>query len=81
MSTRRVATPAGEAAFDHGAQYFTARDAGFRIQVEAWAAAGIAARWPAAGPDAWVGTPGHERPGEGACRWAGCHLVLPRWTR
>ena len=26
MSTRRVDTPLGQAAFDHGAQYFTARD-------------------------------------------------------
>jgi predicted NAD/FAD-dependent oxidoreductase len=62
MSTRRVATALGEAAFDHGAQYFTARDDGFRQKVEAWGAAGIAARWPAAGPDAWVGTPGMNAP-------------------
>ncbi|MEM8709982.1 MAG: FAD-dependent oxidoreductase [Planctomycetota bacterium] len=30
-------------AFDHGAQYFTARDARFREQVDAWVEAGIAA--------------------------------------
>jgi predicted NAD/FAD-dependent oxidoreductase len=58
MSTRRVDTPLGQVAFDHGAQYFTARDAGFRAQVADWAAAGAAAPWPVAGADAWVGTPG-----------------------
>jgi predicted NAD/FAD-dependent oxidoreductase len=62
MSTRRVATPQGEAGFDHGAQYFTVRDAGFRRQVVAWAAGGVAARWPAAGPDAWVGAPAMNAP-------------------
>lgn len=32
---------------DHGAQYFTARDAAFRDEVEAWEAAGVVARWNA----------------------------------
>ncbi|PPU78281.1 FAD-dependent oxidoreductase [Xanthomonas cucurbitae] len=32
---------------DDGAQYFTARDPGFAAVVDAWIAAGIAARWPA----------------------------------
>ena len=58
MSTRR----AEGYAFDHGAQYMTARDPGFVRQVEAWERAGVAARWPAAGPDAWVGTPGMSAP-------------------
>ena len=58
MSTRRVETPAGTAAFDHGAQYLTARDPGFVAAIGAWEAAGVVARWPAAGDDAWVGTPG-----------------------
>lgn len=62
MSTRRVATSAGEASFDHGAQYFTVRDAEFRAQVEAWQAMGVAAPWPAAGRHAWVGTPGMNAP-------------------
>ena len=31
---------------DHGAQYFTARDAEFRAQVAAWMQAGVAAPWP-----------------------------------
>ena len=58
MSTRRMETPLGETAFDHGAQYFTARDPGVRQQVADWAVAGAAAPWPVAGADAWVGTPG-----------------------
>lgn len=57
--------------FDHGAQYFTARDPRFRRQVAAWARQGVAARWrprigelvdgrfePTARKDLWVGTPG-----------------------
>lgn len=58
MSTRRVETPLGQVSFDHGAQYFTARDPGFRQQVADWAAIGAAAPWAVAGADAWVGTPG-----------------------
>lgn len=57
MSTRRVTTPLGEVAFDHGAQYFTARDPGFRKLVARWEDEGLAAPWPAARPDAWVGVP------------------------
>ena len=62
MSTRRVATAAGDASFDHGAQYFTARDAGFAALVSQWEKHEIAARWPAAGPEAWVGTPAMNAP-------------------
>lgn len=58
MATRRVTRPDGDLAFDHGAQYFTARDPAFREAVAGWAAAGVVAPWPAAGEDAWVGTPG-----------------------
>ena len=58
MSTRRMATPLGEVSFDHGAQYFTARDPAFCHQVAAWAADGVVAPWPLPAPDAWVGTPG-----------------------
>lgn len=58
MSTRRVETAQGMAFFDHGAQYFTARDPGFVTEVARWEADGSAARWPAAGAEAWVGTPG-----------------------
>ena len=58
MSTRRITTPLGEVSFDHGAQYFTARDADFMRLVSEWSARGLARRWPAAGSDAWIGMPG-----------------------
>lgn len=41
MSTRRIEGTA----FDHGAQYFTARDARFVEQVEGWIADGIVREW------------------------------------
>jgi renalase len=41
MSTRR----AGAWRFDHGAQYFTVRDPGFRARVAAWRGAGLVAPW------------------------------------
>lgn len=62
MSTRRVDQDGARYSFDHGAQYFTARDADFAAQVASWEAGGIVARWPAAGEDAWVGTPGMNAP-------------------
>lgn len=43
MSTRRVD---GQSTFDHGAQYFTARDPRFQRYVESWLERGIVARWP-----------------------------------
>ena len=58
MATRRVALPSGDVAFDHGAQYFTARDPHFATMVAEWHASGVVAPWPSAGDDAWVGTPG-----------------------
>lgn len=57
-ATRRLQTLLGEVAFDHGAQYLTARDPGFLALVGAWRDQGIAVRWPAAGADAWIGVPG-----------------------
>lgn len=62
MAARRVEIGGAEVSFDHGAQYFTARDPAFQAQVAAWEADGVAARWPAAGEDAWVGTPGMNAP-------------------
>lgn len=62
MATRRIETSGGTATFDHGAQYFTARDPAFRAVVDQWHADGLAAPWPAAGPDAWVGTPAMTSP-------------------
>ncbi len=57
MSTRRIATPLGEASFDHGAQYFTVRDPDFKHLVADWSLRGLARRWPLAGHDAWIGVP------------------------
>lgn len=45
LSTRRAQTDLGEARFDHGAQFFTARDPAFRDLVQQWIAAGVAAEW------------------------------------
>ncbi len=58
MATRRMETPLGDVFIDHGAQYFTVRDPGFRQVVDGWRHLGLAAPWPLAGADAWVGLPG-----------------------
>ena len=58
MAARRVEIGGETVSFDHGAQYFTVRDPAFRETVAAWEQAGVAARWPAAGVEAWVGVPG-----------------------
>lgn len=47
MSTRRSEDAQGPWQCDHGAQYFTARDAAFRTEVQRWQAAGAAALWDA----------------------------------
>ncbi|PLK25724.1 NAD(P)/FAD-dependent oxidoreductase [Novosphingobium sp. TH158] len=57
MSTRRMATPLGDMRFDHGAQYFTAKDPAFRAQVDLWTDRGVVALWPAVEHEAWVGVP------------------------
>lgn len=62
MSTRRIETPLGQTAFDHGAQYFTARDPAFVAQVVDWAKDGHVACWATVGTDAWVGTPSMNVP-------------------
>jgi renalase len=62
MSTRGVSTVLGDASFDYGAQYFTVRDPSFALRVEEWRREGDVARWPSAGPDAWVGTPTMDAP-------------------
>ncbi len=46
MSNRRVASVEGHVTFDHGAQYFTARDPRFRRYVDSWLQQGVVARWP-----------------------------------
>lgn len=58
LATRRATTPRGDVWFDHGAQYFTARDPAFAATVRQWEASKVVAAWPGAGEDAWVGTPG-----------------------
>ena len=46
MSTRRVGERAAGTTFDHGAQYFTARDSRFIRHVDSWVEQGIVAKWP-----------------------------------
>ena len=58
MATRRLQTPLGEVAIDHGAQFFTSRDPAFEELVTTWQAQGCAVPWPLAGADAWIGIPG-----------------------
>ena len=57
LATRRAEPGDPGVAFDHGATHFTARSEGFTRLVAAWEKAGLAARWPVAGADSWVGTP------------------------
>ena len=62
MAARRAEVAGEQVSFDHGAQYFTARDPEFQAAVAAWEAQGVVARWDAAGDDAWVGVPGMNGP-------------------
>jgi predicted NAD/FAD-dependent oxidoreductase len=71
-STRRTEVDGGAVAFDHGAQYFTARTESFRQRVSEWSRAGVVQPWTGRigslehgelvpqvdGPDRFVGTPG-----------------------
>ncbi|WP_312491117.1 FAD-dependent oxidoreductase [Sphingomonas sp.] len=58
LSSKPVSAGGHDFFFDYGAQYLTARDPDFVAQIADWERAGIVARWPAAGGDAWVGVPG-----------------------
>ncbi|MEO1730762.1 MAG: FAD-dependent oxidoreductase [Pseudomonadota bacterium] len=66
MAARRVEIAGETVRFDHGAQYFTARDPAFRSVVAGWEAQEAAARWHAAEKSqedaAWVGVPGMNGP-------------------
>ncbi len=62
MAARRAEIAGETVGFDHGAQFFTARDAGFQAEVARWQMDGVVAAWPAAGHQAWVGTPGMNAP-------------------
>ena len=54
LAGRRI----GDASFDHGAQFFTAREASFKATVEGWIEAGVAKEWYSSYP----GQPnGHPR--------------------
>jgi len=67
LSTRRRTDAEGRAlAFDHGAQYFTVRDAAFARQVERWCARGVAAPWPARVITLAAGVAGEPRGSGGA---------------
>lgn len=78
LATRRV----DGLMFDHGAQYATLRDPAFTDAVQAMAATGDAAPWPAAGGGRWCGVPGMsalarhmERQGIGALQ-TGRHVAF-----
>src|SRR4051794_14126189 len=52
MATKRV----GDATFDQGAQFFTARDARFIKLAEQWSSGGLLETWPGR-TDRWIGRP------------------------
>ena len=55
---RRVTLEEGaDVSFDHAAPYFAAKTDAFQNQLARWLEAGVAAPWPDAGADIWVGTP------------------------
>lgn len=62
MSARRAQVDGTTVHFDHGAQYFTAKDPRFAAQIAQWEKAGVVAPWTAAKEGAWVGTPGMNAP-------------------
>ncbi len=62
MAARRAEIEGETVSFDHGAQYFTARDPAFQSAIATWHSQGVVAAWGAAGPDAWVGVPGMNGP-------------------
>ena len=83
MAARRAEIAGETVSFDHGAQFFSARDAGFQAAVAKWQAHGAVAPWPAAGEEAWVGTPGMNGPikamsGEVEVQWGTRVLTIAR---
>ncbi|NNC91478.1 MAG: NAD(P)-binding protein [Acidimicrobiia bacterium] len=68
MATRTI----GEARFDHGAQHFGVRDAGFRSATTSWREAGLVLEWFDAGEP--EGTPNVRHVGRGGMRRIPEHL-------
>lgn len=66
MAARRAEIAGETVRFDHGAQYFTARDPGFCEAVQGWLEQGAVTRWEAASKreddPAYAGTPGMNGP-------------------
>jgi len=62
MATRR----AGEATFDHGAQFFTVRSEEFQSEVASWQRAGVAQKWFDGFP-----SPGDKKPNDHYPRYRG----------
>lgn len=71
-STRR----SEHGAFDHGAQYFTARDPGFAATVDAWRAVGVAAPWNGRFGTIRSGVFGPDRPKERLVGVPGMNAVV-----
>ena len=72
-STRRAGPDGAGWQFDHGAQYFSAKDPAFRAIVEDWRAEGLVAEWTGVfgTVDATTGTFVREDPQETKERWVG----------
>lgn len=62
IASRRAETPLGVVTFDHGPQFFTVRDDGFKALVGGWMEDGLAARWLDGGDEAYVGVPSMNTP-------------------
>ena len=62
MASRRAEVAGETIRFDHGAQYFTARDPDFIAATRDWMDAGAVKHWAAAGQEKFVGTPGMNGP-------------------
>ena len=71
MASRRIATPGGEARFDHGAQFFTTRSEAFAAAVSAAVEAGAVVEWAR----------GFGLEGDGYPRWRGREAMtsLCKW--
>jgi len=84
MAARRVEIDGETVRFDHGAQYFTARDAAFQQAVTGWEAQGAVARWSAAEKSpqdaAWVGVPGMNGPIKAMADYVGQNAREVLWN-